>query len=362
MAFDECMLKGERGRCASWPILDVATQVHPGLHLGGGGNGVCISHAKSLVRDAKRGDLDLSDPDGHEIDIEGNRIDGQPRDEEFRRRIERVHEIWRKVSGAPAYLRKTTKEAAMSGVKFVLPHQSDPEQAVQHLRAYDEGAAEPKQAAYDVAIPGDRQVREGATFNRTPNRATKPVNTWDKDVMHAVTKDGGFTFHDATGDGPSEGYMVSVAKNNEVKVPLRDLTSAHVADYMSLHQQELKDPNNFLGGWVHKGNVYLDISRHTQDRNEAMKLARANQQLGIYDIGKGETLMTEKEQAKQRAAAKGQPDKVDFVVSHVQPGQEEAVSDFVNALRATAGLEPLASDGPPTAIQRAALRVVRDEE
>lgn len=106
MAYDVCILKGDRGRCASWPILDPSTQVHPGLHLGGAGNGVCISHAKSLVRDIKRGDMEVTDSEGNPTDIEGHRLDGEPDDPEWRRRIERVHDVYRRSAGA-SYLKKS---------------------------------------------------------------------------------------------------------------------------------------------------------------------------------------------------------------------------------------------------------------
>lgn len=208
---------------------------------------------------------------------------------------------------------------------------------------------------WTAAAPGDLSVRasygltsEAATY-RPRGNPKKPVNSWDRDVMHSVTKDGGFTFRDVVGDGPKEGYMVSVNKDTEVKMPLRDLTSAHVADYMSTHQQTLKDPNNYLGGWVYKGNVYLDISRHTPDREEALRLARANKQLGIYDIGKGETVLTADHPEQQ------QPQRAAFVTTRTA-----GVDDFVNALRAEAGLDPLPSNRPATAIEKAALRVVRD--
>lgn len=99
MAYDECILKGPRGRCATWPILDPATQIHPGLHLGGGGNGVCLSHAKTLLRDVRRGDLDVTDDDGHPTDIEGQRLDTGETDPEWRAKIERVHDVYHRASG-----------------------------------------------------------------------------------------------------------------------------------------------------------------------------------------------------------------------------------------------------------------------
>lgn len=203
-----------------------------------------------------------------------------------------------------------------SGVKFGLVDCADPKAALQQLLTLDsdqDGVPNYKdKAPFDPKVshasraPGDHHVRREAGLSTvagpgTPSyRPGKHEDEWSKNVMHAVTKDGGFTFHDVTGDGPTKGYMVSVAKQNEQKIPMRDLTPDHIADYMSIHQQELKDPRNFLGGWVHKGNVYLDVSRHSDDHAEAMQLARANKQLGIYDIGKGQTLMTEQE--KQQAA------------------------------------------------------------
>lgn len=98
MAYDECMLKGPRGRCVSWPILDPATQIHPGLTLGGGGNGVCISHGKALLADVRRGDADVYSPEGVATDLEGTPRDGSPRDEAYRSRIEAVHAVWQAAS------------------------------------------------------------------------------------------------------------------------------------------------------------------------------------------------------------------------------------------------------------------------
>lgn len=98
MAYDECMLKGPRGRCASWPILDPATQIHPGIMLGGGGNGVCISHGRQLLADVRRGDSDAYAPDGTPTDLEGTPRDGSERDEDYRARILIVHDVWQRAS------------------------------------------------------------------------------------------------------------------------------------------------------------------------------------------------------------------------------------------------------------------------
>lgn len=146
-----------------------------------------------------------------------------------------------------------------------------------------------------------QHLRSCAALSVTADTYTraKPVATeWGRQVANAVTKDKGFTFHDHIGDGPKGGYMVSVDKDSETVVPLRNLHPDAIADYRDMHQQDLKDPNNFLGGWVYRGKVYLDVSRHVADRNQALALARQYKQLGIYDLSSGQTIMTPAEQAE----------------------------------------------------------------
>lgn len=227
-------------------------------------------------------------------------------------------------------------------------------------KAQDYGTAH-AQWCWDLDWGDEPMVVEAATVR---TRQMEGETEWGKKLMHAVTKQGGFTFRDLVGDGPGEGYMVSVDKSTEKKIPLRDLTSADVADYMSIHQQALKDPNNYLGGWVHKGNVYLDISRHTTDRDEALKLARANQQLGIYDIGRGETIMTDSEpEGTQHSEVRpnvahlvgdGEPEENKPTLVAARGGREIDPEAFVAALREAGGLD--------TAIQRAAKAVPQDDE
>lgn len=175
-------------------------------------------------------------------------------------------------------------------------------------------------------------------------RPLQPVTDWGRDVMQAVTKDEGFTLHDAIGDGPRTGYMVSVDKGTEKVIPLRDLRPEDIADYRDLHQQELADPSSFLGAWVWKGKVYLDVSKHFDDLAQAMEAARQHDQIGVYDIAKGETILT--------------ADYFDKKVAYFT--LETSDLDVTNRLRTMAGLKPLVHD-TRNAIARQALRLVAAE-
>lgn len=169
--------------------------------------------------------------------------------------------------------------------RFVLLDHSNPVKAYVHLLKH----LRETQTAHILSTRAVRRV-EARPF--TPVPATE----WGKQVQHAVTKDHGFTFHDHIGDGPKDGYMVSVDKDSEQVMPMLGLHPDQIADYRDMHQQELKDPENYLGGWVYKGKVYLDISHHVADQNQALALARQHQQLGVYDIGHGQTVMTPAQQ------------------------------------------------------------------
>ena len=206
------------------------------------------------------------------------------------------------------HLSRSWRNAAVtSGVSFHRLDHTDPESAAEHLRAH------------------------GVT-------ATRPAeNAWGQQVMHALTVDGGFSFHDHVGDGPTGGFMVSLAKTDERAIPARDITGETVADFAALHQQALKDPDTFLGAWVWQGKVYLDLSHHVASRAEALSLAKAHSQIGIYDIAAGKTIVT------ATGAYEGAKVAVltDYRRAYVRQGASQSNHEFANALRQLAGEQPL---------------------
>jgi len=116
---------------------------------------------------------------------------------------------------------------------------------------------------------------------------------------------GGFTLHDHVGDGPTSGYMVSLAKNAEQTVPMKHLTPQVVQNFVNKHSRDLKDPSSYLGGWLEGPNFYLDISHHRPSLSQATRDAAANEQLGIYDLTHGTTIPTQEAAAAGIASATG---------------------------------------------------------
>lgn len=79
---------------------------------------------------------------------------------------------------------------------------------------------------------------------------------------------------------PNEGYSVSM-KGCEVKSLV--LTARLLADYIKMHSYLLSQDGNFLGIWADGGLWYLDVTNVVSDKQDAIKLGIANEQLAIFD-------------------------------------------------------------------------------
>lgn len=168
------------------------------------------------------------------------------------------------LSYSASVIRRTA--APSSAIYLLLPHW-DPESCADILHAHHAAA-------------------QGRTA------APKMDQQWDNEVMDAA-RQGGFTLHDHVGDGPTEGYMVSLYKDSEFSKPMTELTPEHVRNFVAQNSEALGKPHHYLGGWLQDGKFYLDVSVHIPDINRATAQAVRNQQLGIYDLNRGRTIHTE---------------------------------------------------------------------
>lgn len=230
---------------------------------------------------------------------------------------------------------------------LLLPYE-DPQAA--HAAILSAHRAQQHTAAFDP----DKHPRGGdatnrGEFSKAPGSGSakdRAKARWSggKAAVHAIVKDQGFTFKSHVGDGPTSGYMCSTTRGAEESFPIADLTPEHIAAYRDKHAAELAKPDNYLGGWVWEGKVYLDVSTHFKDRASALKAAKEHDQIGIYDIGTGQTVETAKELGTGRVA------------STMMFSAASSDLNVVNALRASIGLPPLLHN-TTTAISRAALRI-----
>jgi hypothetical protein len=105
-----------------------------------------------------------------------------------------------------------------------------------------------------------------------------------------MRRTGGITIHRKTGYEPHKGMALSPYPEREKKVPIADLDSPTVRQYLDDNKDLLAKPDHFLGGWLDTdtGTAYLDVSVLAKDRKTADKLAREHHQLAYFDLASGE--------------------------------------------------------------------------
>jgi len=109
--------------------------------------------------------------------------------------------------------------------------------------------------------------------------------------------DSGFTYNMVTGEQPTSGFAVSPYKQFETKVKLAGASHDEIVnafqDFFVEHLDLLQHDGNFLGGWVNPadGYLYLDVSTVLDNQLVAEDLARANDQIAYFNLGKGEAVV-----------------------------------------------------------------------
>lgn len=108
------------------------------------------------------------------------------------------------------------------------------------------------------------------------------------ELKKMVKLNGGFSVS-PNGDTPKSGFMVSVKDLYKINL---DIIDQDDIDFASNIASEI---NGYIGGWLdttdtNVNNFYMDISINIQDKEQALKVARENGQLAIFDIKNGETI------------------------------------------------------------------------
>lgn len=105
------------------------------------------------------------------------------------------------------------------------------------------------------------------------------------EFRETLIKNGGISLNLITDElNPKEGYFVSLP-NKENIFNLSDLSDIVIMGYIcdNLDQLLNKNAKYFLGGWIDKDRVYLDVSIQLFEPQEAILLGIKNQQKAIFD-------------------------------------------------------------------------------
>ena len=117
------------------------------------------------------------------------------------------------------------------------------------------------------------------------------------DDLYKRALNGGFTYQAVLKSSPTTGYAVSPFKDAEQSWNLSEFKDRKqgieaIKGYLRKNQAKFDDPKVHLGGWndPQSGKVFLDLSKVVQDEGEAFTMAKAANQLAVFNLGKMESL------------------------------------------------------------------------
>jgi hypothetical protein len=158
-----------------------------------------------------------------------------------------------------------------------------------------------------------------------------PEQRMVRDILDAHAATGGSTFN-MKGENLKGTDNFSVGMYPERgQIIEGPLTQQHVQDFIDKNHDLLSKPENSVGTWGNEGKNYLDVVRAVPDRENAIQIAKANNQIAIYDLKTGEEIPTggtgtiPDEGAEFRFGANIQ----------AEPGQNTISSRFPTATKAT---------------------------
>jgi len=111
------------------------------------------------------------------------------------------------------------------------------------------------------------------------------------DFIQATLFNGGASYNIVTGEfNPSDGYMVSLAKNLERTFPIptslqemKDSFNTYCKAVGAWKRISNGNDNIFFGSWIYEGKLYLDLSEKIDRLSDATELAEQRSQIAIFD-------------------------------------------------------------------------------
>ncbi len=112
-----------------------------------------------------------------------------------------------------------------------------------------------------------------------------------KEFTEAILNGNGATFSIHLGTSPTSGYVVADGQNERKFTTKSDLgIKKSVADYILEKSEALNDGNNFLGGWLDDGILYLDVVNIFTKRFDGALAGLKRNELAIYHIDEDECI------------------------------------------------------------------------
>ena len=116
------------------------------------------------------------------------------------------------------------------------------------------------------------------------------------DFVSFTKKNGGCTFNINTSEiNPNRGYSVAIA-GRELKVAKAIFTKDNLVNFIHDNLDLLTNDKYFLGGWIDKNYLYLDVVEIIEDLRDAIDFGMDNDQLAIFDCKESKEIRLPKRQ------------------------------------------------------------------
>ncbi len=153
--------------------------------------------------------------------------------------------------------------------------------------AWMEYAKRVRDLGYDAMLYAGGQLRIFTPQRVSVEPTVASLRKSAEPVLERHLANGGSTTNLLTGQdlGGTINYAVSMYKDREQVIPGQP-TKEQLAAYVEKNADLLAQPDHTLGTWFNEedGNTYLDVSIVVPDMAEALRIARENNQLAIFDL------------------------------------------------------------------------------
>lgn len=104
-----------------------------------------------------------------------------------------------------------------------------------------------------------------------------------KQIFDLAVSNKGLTINPTTYKIPTEGFAVSIP-NRDLQVSEDYFNPKVLQNFIDTNKADLVLSNAYVGVWINKGTVYLDISLVTTDLEEAILVGIIGRQKAIFDL------------------------------------------------------------------------------
>lgn len=162
--------------------------------------------------------------------------------------------------------------------------------------AWMEYAKKVRDQGYEAMLYGGGQLRIFTPQQVALEPTPESIKSHVAPTLERHVANGGSTTSLVTGQdlGGTQTYSVSPYKDREQVIPGQP-TKEQLAAYVEKNKDLLSTPDHALGTWYNPddGNTYLDVAITVSDKETALRVARENNQLAIFDLRTYTTIPTE---------------------------------------------------------------------